>query len=96
MGATNRNLLITMVLGGLWHGAAWTFVAWGAYHGVLLIVASRARGTVRSRLAVRPSRRRLAAPSAWLVMIHLTCYGWLLFRAVGLDEPDRLHVSESA
>ena len=34
---TRRNLLITMVLGGLWHGAAWTFVLWGVYHGVLLI-----------------------------------------------------------
>ena len=34
--ATYRNLMITMLLGGLWHGAAWTFVIWGAYHGVLL------------------------------------------------------------
>src|SRR5262245_51261306 len=34
---TNRNLLLTMVLGGLWHGAAWTFVLWGLYHGLLLV-----------------------------------------------------------
>src|SRR5262245_58645430 len=33
---TNRNLMLTMVLGGLWHGANWTFVIWGAYHGLLL------------------------------------------------------------
>ena len=35
---TYRNLLITMVLGGLWHGAAWNFVIWGAYHGILLAI----------------------------------------------------------
>ena len=35
---TNRNLLITMTLGGLWHGAAWNFVLWGVYHGVWLVV----------------------------------------------------------
>ena len=40
--ATNRNLLITMVLGGLWHGAAWSFVLWGAYQGVVAGRASRA------------------------------------------------------
>ncbi|MEZ4652220.1 MAG: hypothetical protein R3E12_01055 [Candidatus Eisenbacteria bacterium] len=34
---TYRNLLVTMILGGLWHGAAWTFVLWGVYQGVLLI-----------------------------------------------------------
>ena len=35
---THRNLMITMVLGGLWHGAAWTFVLWGAYQGVVLVI----------------------------------------------------------
>ncbi len=35
---TYRNLLLTMILGGLWHGAAWTFVIWGLYHGVLLVL----------------------------------------------------------
>ena len=36
--AANRNLLVTMLLGGLWHGANWTFVVWGGYHGVLLVL----------------------------------------------------------
>ena len=35
---TNRNLLLTMLLGGLWHGAGWTFVAWGALHGLYLVI----------------------------------------------------------
>src|SRR4029453_7961037 len=43
---TRRNLLITMLLGGLWHGAAWTFVIWGVYQGVLLI-AYRAASAAR-------------------------------------------------
>ena len=35
---TYRNLMLTMILGGLWHGAAWTFVLWGVYQGVLLVM----------------------------------------------------------
>ncbi len=77
---TRRNLFITMVLGGLWHGAAWTFVAWGVYHGLLLIA-------YRSAERVRVFREILLGPVrtwrflSWLVMFHLTCYGWLIFRA---------------
>ncbi len=69
-----------MVLGGLWHGAAWTFVLWGLYHGLLLIV-SRAAERVGAwrRFGQSPSRAmRLAACAA---MFHFTCYGWLIFRA---------------
>jgi D-alanyl-lipoteichoic acid acyltransferase DltB (MBOAT superfamily) len=74
---TQRNLLITMLLGGLWHGAAWTFVLWGLYQGLLLIL-------------YRPFEPRIASlrgPGrfvAWLVMFHLTCFGWLIFRAPGI------------
>jgi D-alanyl-lipoteichoic acid acyltransferase DltB (MBOAT superfamily) len=70
-----RNLMITMLLGGLWHGASWTFVAWGLYHGAILC-AFRLGG-------VRDPRP--ADGARWLVrviaMFHLTCLGWLLFRA---------------
>jgi alginate O-acetyltransferase complex protein AlgI len=73
--ARYRNLLVTMALGGLWHGASLTFVGWGLYHG-LLLVAFRALG-------LREVDRR--APLRWLarvvLMFHLTCLGWLLFRA---------------
>jgi alginate O-acetyltransferase complex protein AlgI len=78
---TRRNLLITMLLGGLWHGAAWTFVLWGLFQGVLLILyrpfepAFAALGRARGAGA---AGRRFAA---WFVMFHLTCYGWLIFRA---------------
>jgi D-alanyl-lipoteichoic acid acyltransferase DltB (MBOAT superfamily) len=76
---TVRNLFLTMALGGLWHGAAWTFVAWGAYHGMLLAVHRLIRG---GRGPIDPS----ADPFPLRVlkifgMFHLTCLGWLLFRA---------------
>jgi D-alanyl-lipoteichoic acid acyltransferase DltB (MBOAT superfamily) len=77
---TRRNLLVTMVLGGLWHGAAWTFVLWGAYHGLLLIAyreAARARALSRWVLGLSVASRI----TGWLLMFHLTCYGWLIFRA---------------
>lgn len=70
-----RNLIMTMLLGGLWHGANWTFIAWGLYHGVILCL-----------FRVLPWRDPTPAqPLRWLVqlvvMFHLTCIGWLLFRA---------------
>jgi alginate O-acetyltransferase complex protein AlgI len=74
---TRRNLLVTMLLGGLWHGAAWTFILWGLYHGLLLIL-------YRSAFAASEEKRRLGAArtvTAWFVMFHLTCFGWLIFRA---------------
>jgi D-alanyl-lipoteichoic acid acyltransferase DltB (MBOAT superfamily) len=76
-----------MVLGGLWHGAAWNFVAWGFYHG-LLLVAHRSLGPTLARVD-RAAQGPLKAP--WfllrlLVMFHLTCYGWLLFRAISFTQ----------
>jgi D-alanyl-lipoteichoic acid acyltransferase DltB (MBOAT superfamily) len=74
-----RNLILTMLLGGLWHGASWTFVAWGLYHG-LLLAAFRALGipdVVPAGAPAAPVRRWLRI----LLMFHLTCLGWLLFRA---------------
>jgi alginate O-acetyltransferase complex protein AlgI len=77
---TRRNLLITMVLGGLWHGAAWTFVLWGVYHGVLLIAY---RGADRVRVLHQWVRGQgtVARVTSWAVMFHFTCLGWLIFRA---------------
>jgi len=75
---TWRNLFLTMLLGGLWHGAAWNFVLWGAYQGALLIGhrawAGRHAGQTTS----------LGIWKRWLLCIaffQVVCYGWLLFRA---------------
>lgn len=78
---TMRNLVLTMLLGGLWHGAAWTFVLWGAFHGLILI-AYRLAG----KLVESPT---LFSFRWWLqvaVMFHLTCFGWLIFRAESLGQ----------
>jgi alginate O-acetyltransferase complex protein AlgI len=74
---TRRNLLVTMLLGGLWHGAAWTFILWGLYQALLLIVY---RPLERAVEGLRGPSRAVA----WLIMFHLTCYGWLIFRASSL------------
>ncbi|MDH5570510.1 MAG: MBOAT family protein [Gammaproteobacteria bacterium] len=73
---TYRNLSLTMLLGGLWHGASWTFVIWGAYHGFLLSIY-RALG-IRTEKGAYP-RWKLVVMG--IVMFHLTCIGWLIFRA---------------
>jgi alginate O-acetyltransferase complex protein AlgI len=76
---TRRNLLITMLLGGLWHGAAWTFILWGLYQALLLILYRPFESTFT---AMSRAQRFLG----WIVMFHLTCYGWLIFRALSLEK----------
>ncbi|MBL8014486.1 MAG: MBOAT family protein [Candidatus Omnitrophica bacterium] len=79
---TYRNLMLTMLLGGLWHGAAWTFVIWGSYQGFLLCVH---RWMTRAKDG--SSERSLG----WIYvlkvvgMFQLTCLGWLIFRAKSFD-----------
>ncbi len=75
--ATHRNLLLTMVLGGLWHGAAWTFVAWGALHGLALVAQREWRRLAAPRLPALPGGRALAAA----VTLHWVLLTWIFFRA---------------
>jgi D-alanyl-lipoteichoic acid acyltransferase DltB (MBOAT superfamily) len=70
------NVMITMALGGLWHGASWTFVAWGVYHG-LLVCLTHVLG-----IGARTTRRW--RPLRVLMMFHLACLGWVFFRAQSL------------
>ena len=72
---TARNLMITMVLGGLWHGAAWGFVLWGALHGTCLVIEHALRG------------RGLHAPAVvrWLIVFNVVVFGWILFRSGSLE-----------
>lgn len=70
---TYRNLMITMVLGGLWHGAEWTFVLWGAYQGFGLVCEHALGG-----------RLRLPGWVRWLATFNLIVFGWLLFRSTSL------------
>ena len=76
---TMINLFLVMLLGGLWHGAAWTFVAWGAMHGIYLAVERRLRIDRRFDNADRPAR--WADVPRILLTFHLVCASWILFRA---------------
>ncbi len=79
---TCRNLMITMTLGGLWHGASWTFVAWGLLHGLLLVVHRGVRGFCEARPTLDAVLR---TPPGMLLRGGLTflfvCVGWVFFRA---------------
>ncbi len=80
-------IAITMLLGGLWHGAAWTYVVWGAYQGLLLIAykAYKARRSMDSHAPAVQS----SAVWSWGVRIaffQFTCLGWLIFRAESMGQ----------
>jgi D-alanyl-lipoteichoic acid acyltransferase DltB (MBOAT superfamily) len=72
---TARNLMLTMLLGGLWHGAAWTFVLWGGLHGAMLCVEHFAG---EKRIARVPVWLR------WFLVFHIVVFGWILFRSPDL------------
>jgi len=90
--STYRNLSLTMLLGGLWHGAAWHFVAWGVYHGFLLIVHRSMRPLLE---LIRPTSsfgQRFWWLARMAMFFAFTCFGWLLFRVDSLaDVPLLLH-----
>jgi alginate O-acetyltransferase complex protein AlgI len=72
---TARNLLITMLIGGLWHGANWTFVFWGAYHGLLLVLYR----IFSSQWDALPALIRRGATFLLVVI------GWVFFRATDFE-----------
>jgi len=83
---TVRNVMLTMVLGGLWHGAAWTFVFWGALHGVGQGVGHlRRHRRVRQGLpAVADGPVRIWVQRFWT--FQFVCLGWVFFNASGLSD----------
>lgn len=80
---TYRNLFVTMLLGGLWHGANWTFIAWGAFHGALLCIWRMAGER-------RPESTRSTLSTGHVIRIifffNLICFSWLLFRADSMTQ----------
>ncbi|MFT7641001.1 MAG: alginate O-acetyltransferase complex protein AlgI [Pirellulaceae bacterium] len=80
---TYINLMLTMVLGGLWHGAAWTFVAWGLLHGVALAIT---RYVV---LKFDIDKKRIAAPLqvlGWAQTMVVVLVAWVLFRSADFTQ----------
>ncbi len=76
------NLFGTMVIGGLWHGAGWTFIAWGMLHGLYLIINHAWLGARDTRPVLE---RRLVAPAGWLLTFLAVVVGWVFFRAESID-----------
>ena len=69
--------MLTMLLGGLWHGAAWTFVIWGGIHGGALSAERWARERFRGF--------HMPAWLAWLITFHVVCLAWIFFRSPDLS-----------
>ena len=78
---TYRNLLITMLLGGLWHGAAWNFVIWGGLHGALLAAHRRFNEIERMPRTAKRLLRILGLP----LTFYFTALAWIFFRAQNLS-----------
>jgi alginate O-acetyltransferase complex protein AlgI len=89
-----RNLVITMLLGGLWHGAAWHYVIWGAYHGVGLVVTH-----CWHRLAAKVSvLENMVATKIWdvcarVITLLAVVVGWVVFRADDLGQAMAMYAS---
>lgn len=81
-GHAGRNLMLTMLLGGLWHGANWTFLWWGAFHGALLGVHRLLTSHTRVSVSPSPFRRVLCIAGTF----HLVAFGWLFFRATDMSQ----------
>ncbi|MBN2351536.1 MAG: MBOAT family protein [Spirochaetales bacterium] len=88
--ATYRNLLITMLLGGLWHGAAWKFLIWGGLHGAGLAVERFVRESLVRPWSSRPLPALLRFPLKAIGVVftfNFVCLGWIFFRS------DNLHIA---
>ena len=81
---TARNLMITMLLGGIWHGAALKFVAWGALHGIGLVIERELKRWSDAALG-RFARSWLGQAVCLLLVFHIVCLSWVLFRAANFD-----------
>jgi alginate O-acetyltransferase complex protein AlgI len=81
---TYRNLFLTMLLGGFWHGANWTFLIWGAWHGAWLAI-ERALGVKAAPIVFNPLK--------WAFTLLLVMLGWVIFRAENLEVAGRMYAA---
>ena len=79
---TYRNLFLTMLLGGFWHGANWTFLIWGAWHGIWL--------AIERALGVNAAPHRIN-PLKWALTFFLVMLGWVIFRAENVGVAWRMY-----
>lgn len=78
-----RNLFVTFLLSGLWHGAEWTFILWGGLHGVYQSVEHAMFGAKSREILYKNGYRRFFG---WLITFSLVCFAWIFFRANALED----------
>lgn len=83
---TYRNLMMTMIIGGLWHGARWTFVIWGTYQGFILVGHRLLKPLLARINPTLPIDQACWKAVRIVVTFHLVCVGWLIFRAESIDQ----------
>lgn len=94
--STQRNLLLTMLLGGLWHGASWNFVIWGGYHGLLLLLHRMFTSGIKGTAMERFLDAKTVVPFKVAFNLVLVFYGWVFFRASTFEEAWQIFSSMSA
>ena len=87
---TYRNLMLTMLLGGLWHGAAWTFVIWGGIHGLGLVVGRIRHDRRVARGLPQPPDTAARRWVGRVLTFHIVCFAWVFFRADSFDRAGEL------
>ncbi len=88
--ATYRNLFLTMLIGGLWHGAAWTFVFWGALHGIYLMAERLMAKRLPKLRTARLSRISRRIGLTQLFVFSLVCFAWIFFAPARSPRPCKL------
>lgn len=83
---TYINLFLTMLLGGLWHGASVRFILWGALHGIALAIHKAVMSTFPSFKKVGSEMSPFRRIVGVLITFHLVCFGWILFRADSMQK----------
>jgi alginate O-acetyltransferase complex protein AlgI len=75
------SLMVTMLLGGLWHGANWTFVLWGAFHGILISVQRFIEDRSEAAKRIFSGGSPVSSVVGAILTFNLVCLGWVMFRA---------------
>lgn len=83
---TYRNLFLTMLLGGLWHGAAWNFVIWGIYHGLILILFRLIEKKPIHKVPWSKENSKVRVVFQISFMFFLTLIGWFIFRVESVEQ----------
>ena len=87
---TYRNLMITMLLGGLWHGANWKFVFWGGMHGIGLAIHKALKSKLKKIPDILPTKFL-----AWFITFHFVIFLWIFFRASDIERPQTVITVEN-